>query len=97
MAFIFERSRLEAKSELDIFSSLPTNDCCDEGMTIEHLPSTALDDHSPIKFLVSGDSNYYINLSSSYFYKEAKITKADGTDGTDGTAIDNDAAAGPIY
>ena len=90
MAFIFEHSCLVAKSELDLFSNLPTNACCDEGITIEHLPSTALDSHSPIKFLLSGDSNYYIDLSSSYLYTEVKITKADGTD------IENDSTVGPI-
>ena len=91
MAFIFEHSCLVAKSELDLFSNLPTNACCDEGITIEHLPSTALDSHSPIKFLVSRDSNYYTDLSSSYLlYTEVKITKADRTD------IDNHSTVGPI-
>ena len=52
-------------------------------------PNTSLHD-GPIKFTVSGDSNYYLDLGSSYLYLEVKITKADGT------AIDADTAVGPV-
>ena len=88
-SFIFEHSCLAAKPELDLFSNLPTQASVEDGFHTEIQPNTSLDD-GPIKFTVSGDSNYYLDLASSYLYLEVKITKADGT------AVDADTEVGPV-
>ena len=90
MSFVFEHSCLATKPELDLFSNIPTQASVEEGIHIEHQPTSSIDDSSPIQFLVSGDSNYYIDLSSSYLCLEVKITKADNSN------IDADAKVGPV-
>lgn len=40
----------------------------------------SLNNEGPIKFSISGDSNNYLDLSSSYLLLKVKITKADSTD-----------------
>ena len=90
MSFTFEHSCLASRPELDLFSNNPTQASLDEGLHIEHLPTTSLNDDSPIKFSISGDSQYYIDLASSYLYLEAKITNGDGSE------IDEGAEVGPI-
>lgn len=90
MAFMFEHSCLAAKPELDLFSNLPTQASVEEGFHTEIQPTVTLDDGNPIKFSVSGDSNYYIDLASSFVYLEVKITKDDGTN------IGGDDVCGPI-
>lgn len=77
MSLIFEHSCLAVKPELDLFSNSPTMAALDEGWTTEYSPTTALNDSSPIKFKVSGDTNHYIDLNSTYLYLEVKITKND--------------------
>lgn len=79
MSFIFEHSCLAAKPELDLFSNLPTQASLDDGFCTEYQPIGSLTDDNPIKFTISGDSNFYIDLSSSYIYLELKIVKEDGT------------------
>ncbi len=87
MSLIFEHSCLAAKPELDLFSNSPTMAALDEGWTTEYLPTTALNDSSPIKFFISGDTNHYIDPNSTYLYLEVKITKGDGTNLDAGTAV----------
>lgn len=87
---IAENSCLASRHELDLFENPPTSASVQEGLFIEHNPVSALDDTSPIKFKVSGDSKYYLDLNASYFYLEVKITKQDGTD------IDAGEAVGPV-
>ncbi|XP_067941917.1 uncharacterized protein F54H12.2-like [Watersipora subatra] len=87
MSLIFEHSCLAAKPELDIFSTPPTMAALEDSWSTEYLPTTSLDDTSPIKFMISGDSNHYIDPYSSYLYLEVKITKQDGTDIDAGTQI----------
>ncbi|XP_067945020.1 uncharacterized protein F54H12.2-like [Watersipora subatra] len=87
MSLIFEHSCLAAKPELDIFSAPPTMAALEDSWSTEYLPTTSLDDTSPIKFMISGDSNHYIDPYSSYLYLEVKITKQDGTDIDAGTQI----------
>ena len=88
-SFIFEHSCLATKPELDLFSNLPTQEAVEEHFHTEIQPNTSLDDGS-INFTVSDDSNYYLDLATSYLYLEVKITKGDGT------AIDADTAVGPV-
>lgn len=89
MSFIQEHSCLATRPELDLFTNLPTQASVEDSITVEHLPSTLSDD-SPIKFSISGDSNYYIDLQSSYLYLEVKVTNNDGSN------LNADAAVGPI-
>ena len=90
MSYIFDHSCLAGKPELDLFGNPPTQASIDEGFHTEHMPTTSLNDSGPIKFSVSGDSNYYFDLNSSYIYLEVKITKADGSN------IDNTEDVGPV-
>ncbi|XP_067939591.1 uncharacterized protein F54H12.2-like [Watersipora subatra] len=90
MSYTFENSCLASNSELELFSNHPTQACIEEGMHVEHIPTSSVQDDSPIKFFVSGDSNYYMDLKSSYLHLEIKITKADGSN------IDDDAEVAPI-
>jgi hypothetical protein len=90
MAFMFEHSCLASKPEVDLFTNLPTQAAVEDGFHVEHLPTTNVNDNSPIKFHVSGDSNHYTDLSKSYLYLEGKIVKADGTD------LEDDDVVGPI-
>lgn len=90
MSYTFENSCLASNSELELFSNHPTQASIEEGMHVEHIPTSSVQDDSPIKFFVSGDSNYYMDLKSSYLHLEVKITKADGSN------IDDDAEVAPI-
>ena len=87
MELIAENSCLASRHELDLFENPPTSASVQEGIFVEHNPISAIDDSSPIKFKVSGDSKYYLDLNASYFYLEVKITKADGTNIDAGTAV----------
>lgn len=87
---MLEHSCLAAKPELDLFSNLPTQAAVDDGFYTEYQPIGSLTDDNPIKFHVSGDSNFYLDLASSYLYLELKITKLDGT------SIGEDDTVGPI-
>jgi len=85
-----EHSCLAGKPGLDLFSTLPTQASIEEGYHVEHMPTASLNDEGPIKFLISGDSNNYLDLSSRYLLLEVKITKAHGTD------LDAQSDAAPI-
>lgn len=90
MSLVFEHSCLAAKPELDLFSTPPTMAAVEESWSTEYQPTTSLDNTSPIKFTVSGDSNHYIDLHSSYVYLKVQIVKGDGTN------LDPDTNVGPI-
>lgn len=87
---LHEHSCLATRPELDLFTNLPTQASVDDGFFTEYQPIGSLTDDNPVKFHVSGDSNSYIDLASSYIYLEVKITKADGTN------IDANTEVGPI-
>jgi hypothetical protein len=80
MAHIFEHSCLASKEELNLFSELPTQASLEEGFYTEHLPTGSTDNQNPIKFVISGDSNFYIDLANCYLYLEVAITKKDNSD-----------------
>lgn len=90
MSLMFEHSCLATKPELDLFTTPPTMAAFDEGFTTEYLPTTSLIEFSPIKFIISSDTNHYIDLNSTYLYLEVKITKSDGTN------LDANTNVGPI-
>jgi hypothetical protein len=90
MALIFEHSCLASKAELDLFSELPTQAAIDEGFYTEHLPTGSIDNQNPIKFTVSGDSNFYLDLSNCYLYLETQITNSDDS------PLGDDDKVGPI-
>lgn len=80
MSFMFDHSCLAAKEELDLFTEFPTQASIEDGFYTEHLPSGSTENQNPIKFTISGDSNYYMDLGNCYLYLEIKITKSDGSD-----------------
>ena len=90
MSLIFENSCLATKSELDLFTNASTMAALDDGWTTEYLPTTAINDSSPIKFFVSGDTNHYIDANCTYLYLEVKVTTNAGAN------LAENAAVGPI-
>ena len=79
-----------SRSEMELFSLPPTLVTVERVQHVQYLPLGTLTDDSPIEFFVSGHGDNYINLSKSYLYVEAKITKADGSN------LDADAKVGPV-
>lgn len=67
------------KSELDLFTTSPTQISIDNVTWIDYPSKTSVRDDGPIEFFVSG-SDAYVNLSDSYMDIEAQIVKEDGTD-----------------
>jgi hypothetical protein len=78
MAFIHQDSCECTKSELDLFSTPPTQVSVDNGTFVEYHPISSLADRTPIEFEVSSSGEDYIDFVNSYQYVRAKITKADG-------------------
>ena len=84
------------KSELKLFSIRPTQTAIESSQWVEYRPITTLSDSSPIKFVIMGSGEEYVDLSESYLQVTAKILKQDGGDlvqtrGTDGTVSGDDA------
>ena len=78
------------KSELDIFTVLPTQTSIETGNWVEYSPIASIADGSPIEFSVSGSEQDYLNAANTQFHVEAKITRADGAN------IAGDAQVGPV-
>ena len=67
------------KPELDLFSNPPTQTSVKEGYHIEYHPFTALKKLGPIKFVIDGTGDEYLDLYHTYLYVEAKVVCADGS------------------
>ena len=89
------------KSELELFSIPPTQTAIESLQWVEYRPITTLSDSSPIKFVITGSGEEYVDLSDSYLQVTAKILKPNGgnlvqTKGSDGAVTGDDADVGPI-
>ena len=66
-----------AKTELDLFSVLPTQVSLETGLWIDHQPVSSVSDGGPITFLCPGTEDY-VDLSKTILVVCAKVTKANG-------------------
>ena len=67
------------KSEMDIFTDVPTQTCIHSSKIVSHTPVSNITDTGPIEFLIP-KTDEYMDLASSYLTVTAKIVKSDGTD-----------------
>jgi len=78
MAFVHEQSCECTKSELDLFSVIPTQTSMESGNWIKYHPLTSVAEGSPIEFEISGTGEDYIDFGNSLLYVKAKITRVNG-------------------
>ena len=90
MAFVHRQSCKGVKSELDIFSVPPTVTSIESGQWVEHQLTASLDSGGTIEFLLPGSGDVYMDLTNTYLFVRAKVTKADGSD------LDTDNPVGPV-
>ena len=79
MAFVHPHSIPCTKSELDLFTALPTQVVMDSSQWIEYQPISSISPNAPIEFQVTGTENY-LDLAKSMLFIKLKITKANGGD-----------------
>ncbi|ELT89957.1 hypothetical protein CAPTEDRAFT_198372 [Capitella teleta] len=79
MAYLHPMSCECLKSELDLFSMLPTQTGIIGGQWVEYQPLSSLSTSGPIEFSISGSGDDYVDVSQSWLYVAAKVTKADDT------------------
>ena len=74
MAVISPRSCLCVKSELDLFTVLPTPMSVEYGCTIIYHPVSTLTDNGSIEFNILGSGENYIDLANTFLHWGVKIT-----------------------
>lgn len=75
MAYINKATELNAKSELDLFSTIPIQTAIESGALHTYRPITSISNNGPIEFVVSGScAEEYIDLARVYIHVQAKIT-----------------------
>jgi len=79
MAFVHPQSCECAKNELDIFSIPPTQTSVESGGWVEYNPISSLSDGTPIKFVVGGSEQDYVDLANTQLYVRAQMLGADNT------------------
>jgi len=89
-AFAHDMSCEYTKSELDLFSVLPTQTSMEHGSWVECHPLTTVADGSPIEFDVCGSGDDYVDFAKTTLHVKAKVTNENGTD------LAADAAVGPV-
>ena len=77
MNFVHSKSGECVKTELDLFSVLPTQVSLEKGLWIDHQPVSSVADGGPITFLCPGTEDY-VDLSKTILVVRAKVTKANG-------------------
>lgn len=78
MAFINSHKTFAVKSELDLFTLKPTQNCIESGHFQEFRPVSVLDHQSPIEFYVAGTGDY-LDLSHTQICLRVKILHDDGS------------------
>ena len=78
------------KTELDLFTVPPTQDCIAESHVVEHQPMASLDSGGPIEFFIPGSGDDYIDLANTMLHLQVKVTRADGN------PIDAGEPVGPV-
>ena len=90
MAFVHRQSCEGVKTELDLFTVPPTQNCISDSHVVEHQPTASLDSGGPVEFLIPGSGDDYLDLANTMLHVQAKITRADGHD------LDADETVGPV-
>ena len=90
MAFVHRQSCEGVKTELDLFTVPPTQNCISDSHVVEHQPTASLDSRGPIEFLIPGSGDDYIDLANTMLHVQAKVTRANGHD------IDAAEPVGPV-
>ena len=67
-------------SGLDLFTVPPLQTSVERGLWVEHHPLASITPTGPIKFIVKGAGEDYIDLTNTFIHVRAKITKEDGSD-----------------
>ena len=78
------------KSEFEYFVPEPVVTQIERSFYREYTPISALQHQAPIEFMVPGTDQIYLDVSRTYLYIRAKITKATGAN------LDADTQIGPI-
>src|SRR5690349_8376022 len=78
MAFVNSHNAFSLKSELDLFTTKPVQNCVESGYFTELRPVSIIDSESPIEFYLAG-SDEYIDIAHTKLNLRVKITKEDGT------------------
>lgn len=74
MAFINKAHEMNVKSELDLFSTLPTQTAIESGSLQSYRPITSISNNGPIEFVVSGCSNdEYLDLARVYLHLQVRL------------------------
>ncbi|GFR13527.1 uncharacterized protein F54H12.2 [Trichonephila clavata] len=68
-----EKSNICLKSELDLFSTLPTQLAIDSSSFMQIHPLASLSDTTPLEFYISGNGEHYLDLAHSIL--QIKILK----------------------
>ncbi|GFQ65920.1 uncharacterized protein F54H12.2 [Trichonephila clavata] len=70
-----EKSNICLKSELDLFSTLPTQLAIDSSSFVQIHPLASLSDTAPLEFYISGNGEHYLDLAHSILHLQIKILK----------------------
>ncbi|XP_046587815.1 uncharacterized protein F54H12.2-like [Neodiprion lecontei] len=73
MAFLHAHSGKCMNPELDLFSLPPTQTSIEAGEWVHYKPVSSLSDDSPIKFVVPGNGDEYINLAHTMLSVRVKL------------------------
>ena len=90
MAFVHRQSCEGVKSELDLFTVPPTQNCIVASHVVEHQPTASLDSGGPIEFSIPGSGDDYIDLANTMLHVQVKVTQPNGAD------LDAAAPVGPV-
>ena len=78
MAFVHRQSCAGVKTELDLFTVPPTQNCITDSHVVEHQPMASLDSGGPIEFFIPGSGDDYLDLANTMLHVQAKVTRANG-------------------
>ena len=78
MAFVHRQSCEGVKTELDLFTVPPTQNCIADSHVVEHQPMASLDSGGPIEFFIPGSGDDYIDLANTMLHLQVKVTRANG-------------------
>ncbi|GFQ70901.1 uncharacterized protein F54H12.2 [Trichonephila clavata] len=70
-----EKSNICLKSELNLFSTLPTQLAIDSSSFVQIHPLASLSDTAPLEFYISGNGEHYLDLAHSILHLQIKILK----------------------
>ena len=88
MAFVHRQSCEGVKTELDLFTVPPTQNCIAESHVVEHQPMASLDSGGPIEFFIPGSGDDYMDLANTMLHVQVKVTRANGNPIDAGEPVD---------